>query len=478
MQHPGRQKKLENFIINVSDYTLKREIETSVNGSVYLVENNNTKKKYAAKIIKRNEEDENNDKYKLNVDREINIMIKCQHPTILKIIGYSLTDIFGNDNVTIFMKYEKKGSLFHYLQKIRNNTVNDYNNTIGQIILVGIARGMMHLHQNQVVHRDLKPGNILLDDHLHPHIIDFGQSKFNPNDQLMQQSQCFGTPLYLAPECIETDLYNSKADVYSFGIIMYEIVTKSNPYPITITRLKRNKFLYKVAEEGLRPTFKNPVKSSIKSLIERCWSKDPDNVDDKQVIEYANNVDNPNFTKTKKKHESSINNKRNEYQEQQLQQNPIRNLNTPQANKGFFHKLCQMFHKNTSTAIGKLTIPNIYLNLHYSRNWNNLDPNKRNIRGGQSYFYPVGFQGFGLYVNNFDENTIVAYHGTRYGNIEPILKDGFKLPCDIGGVNDNSSHMCCVEKTSKDQEAVFVTPSLKFASIYEQMKYLKIIQTR
>lgn len=153
-------------------------------------------------------------------------MIQFQHPTIIKFIGYSLKDVFNENNATIFMKYGKKGSLNDYIKKIRTNNANgQYNNTIGQIILVGIARGMMYLHQQQIVHRDLKPGNVLLDNQFHPHITDFGLSKVTLHDRMMDPSQPYGTFFYFAPEGIESDQYNKKADVYSFGIILYEIIT-------------------------------------------------------------------------------------------------------------------------------------------------------------------------------------------------------------------------------------------------------------
>lgn len=84
-------------------------------------------------------------------------------------------DFDSKKNVTIFMELAKNGSLSDFLQKVKNGLSDIlYDNTRRQIILVGIARGMMYLHQNRIIHRDLKPGNILLDDKLQPLITDFG----------------------------------------------------------------------------------------------------------------------------------------------------------------------------------------------------------------------------------------------------------------------------------------------------------------
>ena len=106
------------------------------------------------------------------------------------------------------MDLAKKGSLADLLEKIQNGLLDEeYDNTSRQIILVGIARGMMILHQHHVIHRDLKPGNILLDNDLHPHITDFGLSKFYESGRSMIQSQQCGTSMYMAPEIMEGNRY-------------------------------------------------------------------------------------------------------------------------------------------------------------------------------------------------------------------------------------------------------------------------------
>ena len=150
------------------------------------------------------------------------------------------------------------------------------DNTAKQIILVGIARGMMILHQHHIIHRDLKPGNILLDNDYHPYITDFGLSKLYETGRSMIQSQQCGTSMYMAPEIIQGNRYNGKVDVYSFGILMYEVVTNSLPYPLLLNgKMTPYIFNQKVVEEDLRPKFEFPINKSIQKLIESCWAKDP-----------------------------------------------------------------------------------------------------------------------------------------------------------------------------------------------------------
>lgn len=269
------RSRYRKYIIDIKKYKTIKDLESGGFGSVCSVENTETGDILAAKVLDTHKDDKS---YKRMINREIGIMIRCQHPTIIKFEGYSLRDFNDKNNVMIFMELAKKGSLADYLKKVQNGLVEDtYDNTNRQIILVGVARGMMHLHQHQVIHRDLKPGNILLDEQLHPHITDFGLSKINEGgSNNVSQSQTCGTSMYMAPECIDGSRYNGKADVYSFGILMYEVVTDTSPYPLLEKgKMSAFKFNKKVIDEDYRPEFTIPVKKSIKKLIERCWSRDP-----------------------------------------------------------------------------------------------------------------------------------------------------------------------------------------------------------
>ena len=135
---------------------------------------------------------------------------------------------------------------------------------------------MKYLHDRNIIHRDLKSGNILLDENFHPLITDFGLSKIFDMGHSKSQTQFAGTLIYMAPEIIEEDEYDRKADVYSFGILMYEIVTDLFPYPeLQNGEMKKSQFQRNVVKKNLRPEFKYPVKKEMQELIEQCWSKDP-----------------------------------------------------------------------------------------------------------------------------------------------------------------------------------------------------------
>ncbi|KAK8899325.1 hypothetical protein M9Y10_001639 [Tritrichomonas musculus] len=268
------QSKYRKYIVDINDFKILNQIQSGGFGSVYSVYNVKTGDKLAAKIIRKNEDET---KYKKMINREIGIMIRCQHPTIIKFMGYSFHDFEDQNNIVIFMELSKKGSLADFLEKIRKSLSDIFfDNTARQIILIGISYGMMYLHQHRVIHRDLKPDNILLDDELHPIITDFGLSKLKESIFSFSQTQQCGTSIYMAPEVFENNYYSEKSDVYSFGILMYEVVTDSVPYPLLENhKITPAKFTHKVMYENYRPEFNVPLKKSIQKLIERCWSKEP-----------------------------------------------------------------------------------------------------------------------------------------------------------------------------------------------------------
>lgn len=265
---------MDQYKIDIKNYKIGDLLGGGAFGEVYKVQDKKTKQVCAAKFIKVDDE-EQLEEQKESINREIQVMIKVQHPTMLKFIGYTTQDFNGKHGVTIFTKIAKGGSLSSicYKDSAKRKGLK-YDATARQCILAGIARGMMILHQNQGMHRDLKPDNVLLDDKLYPHISDFGLSKIMDNGNELMQSKVCGDAIYIAPECLRGPVYNQKCDVYSFAILMFEVITESHCYPSDPALLPI--ILLKVAD-GARPQFKTEVKPGLKKLIERCWDQTPNN---------------------------------------------------------------------------------------------------------------------------------------------------------------------------------------------------------
>ena len=133
---------------------------------------------------------------------------------------------------------------------------------------------MSFLHLHHIIHRDLKPANILMDDYLCPKIADFGFSKvLHTNKESMTIESTLnikGTPIYLSPEIWSHQEYGPACDVYAFGIIVFEIMTNSEPY--------KNCDIFKIRTKvlnGERPEIDSSVPDCYRDLIESCWSQNP-----------------------------------------------------------------------------------------------------------------------------------------------------------------------------------------------------------
>lgn len=201
------------------------------------------------------------------INKEIQIIEELNHPTIIKFFGYSLTDFKGDHNFTLVLEYAKNNSLYEALEKEKKGN-GQLDDTTKQIILIGTARALLYLHQHNIAHLNVKPSKILLDDSFRPHLSGFELSEFCRDKNSCDSVK--GTILYMAPEVIEGS-YWLEADVYSFAILMFEVVDGSHPF----NNIKNRYLFQQGILRGERPEFKNPVKPKIKELIEKCWSSNP-----------------------------------------------------------------------------------------------------------------------------------------------------------------------------------------------------------
>lgn len=133
-------------------------------------------------------------------------------------------------------------------------------------IALDIANGMAYLHSRNVIHRDLKPSNILLTRDHRAKIADFGMSVANTGQELTAET---GTYRYMAPEVIRHESYSSNADVYSFGICLWQLITREVPFA-TMTPIQA---AYAVAS-GQRPPIPASTPSRLRQIITSCWDQD------------------------------------------------------------------------------------------------------------------------------------------------------------------------------------------------------------
>jgi len=192
----------------------------------------------------------------LYLKREIDSMLRLNHPNVLRIIGVTVTPPF-----CILTKYIPNGSLS---ELIHHPTTQTLTPTLKSRIALDISRALEYLHALGMVHRDLKPPNVLLDNEMKAVLCDFGLTRFiGPS-----MSHDLGTIQWMAPEILEyTKTYDSCVDVYAFGIILWELLTQKIPYRgMRILQVATN-----VLWNKIRPEIPEDASPVFQKLLSDCW---------------------------------------------------------------------------------------------------------------------------------------------------------------------------------------------------------------
>ncbi|MFW5691555.1 MAG: serine/threonine-protein kinase [Chloroflexota bacterium] len=194
--------------------------------------------------------------------REVEVISALEHPHILPIYDYGQTDGLP----FIAMRYLGGGSLE---QRIRRGALSleEIEKPLRQV-----AQALDYAHQQGIIHRDLKPGNIMLDEGGNAYLSDFGIARVLGSD--LTGSMIIGTPAYMSPEQANGLPIDSRSDIYSLGIVLFELLTGRGPFqaetPMAV--------LLKHITEPIPPlrNFRDDIPPSVEAVVEKATAKDPD----------------------------------------------------------------------------------------------------------------------------------------------------------------------------------------------------------
>ncbi|KAI3677967.1 hypothetical protein L6452_37241 [Arctium lappa] len=229
--------------------------------------------------------------------KELQLLCKLNHQGIAKLVAAHARP----PNYMFFFKFYEFGNLSQKLH------VEEWSPAIDQSLMITrqLANALQYLHNIGIVHRDVKPANVLLDKSLRPHLADFGLSEYKRDLKQVtlenwrssgkptggfHKKNMVGTLIYMAPEVLRKEVHTEKSDVYSFGVLINELLTGVVPYTDLRTEAQAHTVLEMnyteqqltaaVVSEGLRPALAGievGAPSRLLSLIERCWDADAHN---------------------------------------------------------------------------------------------------------------------------------------------------------------------------------------------------------
>lgn len=202
--------------------------------------------------------------------RELSIMSLMHHPNLLRCYGgYADT----HKDVYYLVMDRMDTDLHHALKSQAEDPEHCYYRIgFGEALKMALAmsRGLEHLHNCGLIHRDLKSVNMLIDKNYNVKLCDFGLSRVVATKKGNNMTGNVGTVSWIAPEVFENQPYDSKADIYSFGIIMWELYTKQTPFSDV------NAFEIPIAViRGDRPPIPKEMPKDYAKLMKQCWNGKP-----------------------------------------------------------------------------------------------------------------------------------------------------------------------------------------------------------
>lgn len=208
------QKSAKKWCLN--DFEIGKPLGKGKFGNVYLARERRSKYIVALKVIFKHQVQKAGCEHQLR--REIEIQSHLRHPNILRLYGY----FYDDSRVYMILEYASKGELYTALK-----AVGKFDDVQAATYIYQLADALSYCHSKKVIHRDIKPENLLLGVYGELKIADFGWSVHAPSSR---RTTICGTLDYLPPEMIENKPHDEKVDLWSLGVLCYELLVGKPPF--------------------------------------------------------------------------------------------------------------------------------------------------------------------------------------------------------------------------------------------------------
>lgn len=246
----------------ISHYKVIETLGQGGMGKVYKAEDMLNKRIVALKVISPELMNDPDNKKRFNSEGKT--LSSFNHPSIVKV--YETGEVEGQGFIA--MELLSGGTLKEYI--IKNHPLNI---TILKRIALQILNGLSEIHSKNIIHRDLKAGNVMMDSSINIRIMDFGLSKSNLVTTMTSLGTVLGTLGYVAPEQVTNSSVDQRTDIFSFGVLLYEMCTNELPFK------GENEIALIHAIFNTTPPIPSSININVSSIIDeivtKCIQKDP-----------------------------------------------------------------------------------------------------------------------------------------------------------------------------------------------------------
>jgi serine/threonine protein kinase/ABC-type sugar transport system substrate-binding protein len=212
----------------LGEFLVEERIGQGAMATVYKAFQASVNRHVALKVIQLGAGQAAQEDFRRRFAREAELVARLEHIHILPIYGYGIHE----DYAYLAMRWLRGGSLADTMRQ------NKLPLERAAEIFTQVARGLSYAHSKGIIHRDLKPSNIMLDDSGDAYLTDFGLAKITEGSgELTQSGTIVGTPAYMSPEQLRGDPLDGRSDIYSLGVILYNLAAHRLPFDTTNTDL-------------------------------------------------------------------------------------------------------------------------------------------------------------------------------------------------------------------------------------------------